>query len=732
MDLACLWRRLPVELRDCVLELAGVEVCAAFRGECALTNIVKQYRRTGQRRPSDEKRWTDACLAAKWSAGVQLLVDHGIQSVFTDTRPRQDLVDIVVSADSLHNAVNSRLISQEAVAVLAYNLMARNRQANRRLPWCISNPQNAVAAVGAEVLWRGGSLKDLRAYCEHVQFPSDMWTVTSTFMDAAAESGQLDVLRKMDAAVPSLIEESQSLLLSAARGKHLSTVQYVFGRVQCDQKATETAIVLALRGDALDVAKWLYEQPVAKAVSAIVDSAVLNGHLEFVKQLHADGAIHDSIAHRCIKAAATHGQLETLQWLSQQFQPHSAVGTYHAVATAGHWQVLEWMLGNMTPCYRKAALIGAATGGHLELVKLLYHRHPTCRNAFTVVDAIVAALDNCHLAPAQWLASQTPDLTLKRPYFIGDSVLRPYYISGTVLREGHLDIVQWAHQYPAFQGMRMPSVELATASGNVAFVRWLCDRYGEAAYATLDIEDAAASGSLAMVQWVTATSTRSSDDDCATAAVGTAVRSGNLEMVRWINEHIKLGDKDDAMNIAAEHGHLEVLKYLHADGTWLCTTRAMDMAAFRGHLQVVEWLHHNRTEGCTVEAMDSAAGRGDIEMVRFLHEHRSEGCTTSAADLAAAGGHIHVLRFLFAERDEGWTENAAVLAAKGGHLPVLEFLAEHQDGGCPRSGMAGAALEGRLHIVKWLHEHGKVEGCTSKVLDAALRDVRAWFKANKY
>lgn len=41
-----------------------------------------------------------------------------------------------------------------------------------------------------------------------------------------------------------------------------------------------------------------------------------------------------------------------------------------------------------------------------------------------------------------------------------------------------------------------------------------------------------------------------------------------------------------------------------------CTTTAMDVSAMHGHLDVVKWLHANRSEGCTTDAMDWAAKEG--------------------------------------------------------------------------------------------------------------------------
>jgi hypothetical protein len=35
-------------------------------------------------------------------------------------------------------------------------------------------------------------------------------------------------------------------------------------------------------------------------------------------------------------------------------------------------------------------------------------------------------------------------------------------------------------------------------------------------------------------------------------------------------------------------------------------------------MDIIKWLHKNRTEGCTSDAMDWAADNGHLEIVRFL------------------------------------------------------------------------------------------------------------------
>lgn len=43
----------------------------------------------------------------------------------------------------------------------------------------------------------------------------------------------------------------------------------------------------------------------------------------------------------------------------------------------------------------------------------------------------------------------------------------------------------------------------------------------------------------------------------------------------------------------------------------------MELAAEEGHLDVVKWLHNNRNEGCTSNAIDYASKYGYISIVNF-------------------------------------------------------------------------------------------------------------------
>ncbi len=135
-----------------------------------------------------------------------------------------------------------------------------------------------------------------------------------------------------------------------------------------------------------------------------------------------------------------------------------------------------------------------------------------------------------------------------------------------------------------------------------------------------------------------------------------AVQKGNLHCVRYL---LPQGHKPskylsffpfNLMDLAAENGHLEVVKWFHENRTEGCSDFAMNLAAANGHLEVIKWLHENRTEGASVYAMCWAAQYGHLELVKWLHKNRTEGCTRWAMDHAAQNGHLDIVIWLHENR----------------------------------------------------------------------------------
>ena len=181
------------------------------------------------------------------------------------------------------------------------------------------------------------------------------------------------------------------------------------------------------------------------------------------------------------------------------------------------------------------------------------------------------------------------------------------------------------------------------------------------------------------------------------------------------------------IDLAARHGHLEVVEWLHnrryTDNVFFsfllsanpfynnrnegCTRNAMDYAARNGYLDVVKFLHNNRNEGCTIKAMDWAARCGHLDVVKFLHNNGKK-CITNAMNWAAKYGHLDIVKFLHDNREEGCTTRAMDSAAWSGHLDIVIWLHNNRTEGCTTYAMNGATRNGHLDIVEYLHNNKHV------------------------
>ncbi|KAJ1342656.1 hypothetical protein BSLG_002754 [Batrachochytrium salamandrivorans] len=255
-------------------------------------------------------------------------------------------------------------------------------------------------------------------------------------------------------------------------------------------------------------------------------------------------------------------------------------------------------------------------------------------------------------------------------------------------------------------------IDIVASNNDLNMVKWLVE-HGSTGCSTEAIDKASEHGHLEMQHrpWTTRWG-------CTQWAMIAAAKNGHLDIVKFLHANRTEGCTSKAMDCAARHGHLEVVQFLHTHRSEGCTSVAMDSAAAYGHFDIIQWLHLNRTEGCTWAAMDSAAASGYLEIVQFLHSSRTEGCTVAAMDTAAREGHLHVVQWLHANRPEGCTVNAMNRAASNGHLHIVKYLHTERQEGCTVLAMDTAAARGHLEVVEWLHFNRK-EGCTSNAMDAA-------------
>ncbi|RUS15167.1 hypothetical protein BC937DRAFT_92806 [Endogone sp. FLAS-F59071] len=131
---------------------------------------------------------------------------------------------------------------------------------------------------------------------------------------------------------------------------------------------------------------------------------------------------------------------------------------------------------------------------------------------------------------------------------------------------------------------------------------------------------------------------------------------------------------------AATHLHgAAAIPFLHRYET-LCGTPvagnpafATSIAAGLGHLDTVKALLRVRKDLKNLGPLDYACGRGHLEVARYLH---AEGmwCTSDAFIRACEAGHVEVLRFLLEIGAPVRAAPSVHAAVRNGHVQVLRFI----------------------------------------------------------
>eukprot|EP00908_Phaeocystis_cordata_P024318 Transcript_6783.p1 GENE.Transcript_6783~~Transcript_6783.p1 ORF type:complete len:285 (-),score=65.05 Transcript_6783:199-1053(-) len=158
---------------------------------------------------------------------------------------------------------------------------------------------------------------------------------------------------------------------------------------------------------------------------------------------------------------------------------------------------------------------------------------------------------------------------------------------------------------------------------------------------------------------------------------------------------------EQVCSAAAEHGHLEILKWARAHGcpwdAWTCS-----WAAGGGHLECLEYAHE---QGCPwdAETCRKTAYEGELECLKYAHE---QGCPWDPETCrnAAGGGHLECLEYAH-EQGCPWDAETCRKTAYEGELECLKYAHEQ---GCPwDSNVIQEATEhGHHDILAYAHEHG--------------------------
>ncbi|AVK77504.1 Ankyrin repeat domain containing protein [Pandoravirus macleodensis] len=265
--------------------------------------------------------------------------------------------------------------------------------------------------------------------------------------DAAASVGDLDAVRQLHESRRA-VRSFRAMDLAAANG-HLAVVKFLYER--CVLGTTDAIDDAALNGHA-DVVEFLlahHHKPANDpslgrvvvptpaqvsygregCTSDAMSNAALNGHLDIVRMLDANGARCRTDAMDC---AAAHGHLDVVIYLDENRTEGCTVDAMDDAASHGHLDVVVYLDTHRREGCTTKAMDYAADSGHLDIVMYLHNN----RNEGCTTWAMDGAAG-----------------------------------------EGHLDVVTFLHEH-RHEGCTTDAVDMAAAAGFMDVVVYLCEHVG--------------------------------------------------------------------------------------------------------------------------------------------------------------------------------------------------------------------------------------------------------------
>ncbi|EFA74949.1 hypothetical protein PPL_11983 [Heterostelium album PN500] len=152
----------------------------------------------------------------------------------------------------------------------------------------------------------------------------------------------------------------------------------------------------------------------------------------------------------------------------------------------------------------------------------------------------------------------------------------------------------------------------AAYNGNLEVIRWLLvNRYEDLENSTM-FSSATTGKQIDVIRYLVAEHGEPKDKDNTQYICFALYSEDAFDMFKLLYD-LGCACSEDIMDRAAASGSMKVLKWLHENTTFKCTTNTIDLAVHKNRLDIVKWLHENRSEGCTVEAMNKAVNKGNLE-----------------------------------------------------------------------------------------------------------------------
>jgi len=172
-------------------------------------------------------------------------------------------------------------------------------------------------------------------------------------------------------------------------------------------------------------------------------------------------------------------------------------------------------------------------------------------------------------------------------------------------------------------------------------------------------------------------------------------RTNKLDLLKWAREEKKCEWDEYIINVAAEKGNLEMVKYCVANkcpiNVWACAE-----AAENGHLEVLKYLREKVKAPWNCITANLAARNGVLHILEYLVERKYDKYDEYACQFAAMNGHLDCLKYLHETAKAPWNSEAVREAHKKNQTECVQYLLDND---CPLP--EGWQYEhGELHVVE--------------------------------
>ncbi|EQC29726.1 hypothetical protein SDRG_12498 [Saprolegnia diclina VS20] len=641
------------------------------------------------------------------------------------------MADVQMLADAVHLTLPSigrlRHLVNVPAAIAALPYLQRYPDPTTKLSAhaLFVSPTVADPALALHLSIVQGHMAIVRQWLRH-----DATLVTSATLELAAASSQGAILRLLFARYPELATPKMMDLVAMAGDLALLRWLHEAGAI-CTTAAMDGA---AMNGH-LDVVVFLHETRAEGCTVAAVTAAAANGHADIVRYL---------FNHRTERVDA---------WLYYD-APHSDHKT-HRVEGTTYLEAIDLIMTTTTTLHENVLLTSIERLGLPALQHIYasgYQRiTPQClevallRQDHSMLSFALHALFEAHASGiGEW---QPPDEdenavennlrfgfpTRWRDYAFLDTaafcgnlaaiqLLHASRLRGATERamanaacNGHLEALQWLHAHRQ-DGCSADAMALAAARGHSDVVYWLLNVY-QLPLTNAVLASAAANGNLPLVQYLLSWLPGASDDvgDATVLQLRVpsqdrfklnmaeyfdgrptdwAVRRGHLQVLQCLVAYGCVVSPV-AINDAVQHGHLDVMVYLHGVFDQRCSTfDALSKAVCHHSISVLTHalLHHTiwaATDDVDERALDVhilcvyVARRGDVAILDLVAKTFALDCLRDLPRRvqermlvrAAAHGHLEMLQYLVETHGFAWTSAVESAARNDGRKRVLRYLA---------------------------------------------------------